>query len=57
MHNIYDLSADEFDGYVDSDYCEGDGEECLGDTSDEKREMDAVGNERRGWRHHRHTCC
>ena len=32
VHDIYDLSADEFDGYMDSDYCEVDGEGCEGDT-------------------------
>ena len=52
VDDICDLSADEFEGYVDSEYCEGDGEGCEGDTecgrSDERREMDAVGSEGEG---------
>ena len=44
---ISDLSADEFDGYVDSDYyCEVDGEGCEGDTECvQVIEMDVVGSE------------
>ena len=49
VHGIYNLRADAFDGYVDSDYCEGDSEGCEGDTecgtSDKRREMDAVESE------------